>query len=176
MVGEIRDRETAEIAIHASLTGHLVFSTLHTNDASGAAVRLINMGVEPFLLASSLIAVIAQRLVRKICPNCREEQHVRPEVWKRVGLKPGEIKAYHGKGCLNCSERGYKGRTALFEVLTVNESLRELITARASSDKICREAQAYGMKTLSQSGVEKLKEGITTIDDVLRVTQEFQEE
>jgi type IV pilus assembly protein PilB len=176
MVGEIRDRETAEIAIHASLTGHLVFSTLHTNDASGAAVRLIDMGVEPFLLASSLVAVVAQRLVRKICPNCREEQQVLPEVWKRIGQKQGDIKAYHGKGCALCLERGYKGRTAIFEVLTVNESIRELISKRASSDEISRAAQGHGMKTLSQSGIEKLKEGITTIDDVLRVTQEFQEE
>jgi type IV pilus assembly protein PilB len=176
MVGEIRDRETAEIAIHASLTGHLVFSTLHTNDAAGAAVRLVNMGVEPFLLASSLIAVIAQRLVRKICPDCREEQHLSKEVWKRIGLKEGETKAYHGKGCPTCLKRGYKGRTALFEVLTVNESIRALITARASSDDLRKEAQAYGMRTLSQSGVEKMKAGITTVDDVLRVTQEFQEE
>jgi len=175
MVGEIRDRETAEIAIHASLTGHLVFSTLHTNDAAGAAVRLINMGVEPFLLASSLIGVIAQRLVRKICPDCREEQQVPSEVWKRVGLKEGDVKAYHGKGCPACFKRGYKGRTALFEVLTVNESIRRRITAQASSDDIRKEAQAYGMKTLSQSGLEKMKEGITTIDDVLRVTQEFQD-
>ncbi len=176
MVGEIRDRETAEIAIHASLTGHLVFSTLHTNDAAGAAVRLVNMGVEPFLLASSLIGVLAQRLVRKICPDCRQEQHVPKEVWKRIGLREGEVKAYHGKGCPTCFRRGYKGRTALFEVLTVNESIRKLITASASSDEIRKEAQAYGMKTLSQSGVEKMKEGITTVDDVLRVTQEFQED
>lgn len=175
MVGEIRDRETAEIAIHASLTGHLVFSTLHTNDAAGAAVRLINMGVEPFLLASSLIGVLAQRLVRKICPDCREEQNVPSEVWKRVGLKKGEFKAYHGKGCPTCLNRGYRGRNGLFEVLMVNERIRELITARASSEEIRREAQANGMKTLSQSGVEKMKEGVTTIDDVLRVTQEFQD-
>lgn len=175
MVGEIRDRETAEIAIHASLTGHLVFSTLHTNDAAGAAVRMINMGVEPFLLASSLIGVIAQRLVRKICPHCKEEQNVTKEVWERVGLKPGKFKAYHGAGCKNCLDRGYKGRTALFEVLTVNEPVRELIIKRSSSDEIRNKAVSFGMKTLSDSGLEKMKEGITTIDDVLRVTQEFQE-
>jgi len=176
MVGEIRDRETAEIAIHASLTGHLVFSTLHTNDAAGAAVRLINMGVEPFLLASSLIGVIAQRLVRKICPDCRDEQDVPAEVWNRVGLKKNEVKAYHGKGCSSCFNRGYKGRTALFEVLIVNEEMRKLITARASSDEIRKEAQISGMRTLSQCGIGKMKEGITTINDVLRVTQEFQED
>lgn len=175
MVGEIRDRETAEIAIHASLTGHLVFSTLHTNDAAGAAVRLVNMGVEPFLLASSLIGVLAQRLVRKICPECRQEQQVPPEVWKRIGLKEGEFKAYHGRGCPACLKRGYKGRTALFEVLTVNEAIRALITTQASSDALRKEAQAHGMRTLSQCGIDKMKEGVTTIDDVLRVTQEFQE-
>jgi type IV pilus assembly protein PilB len=175
MVGEIRDRETAEIAIHASLTGHLVFSTLHTNDAAGAAVRLINMGVEPYLLASSLIGVLAQRLVRKICPHCKVEQHVADEVWQRIGLKAGEVKAYHGAGCKHCLKRGYKGRTALFEVLTLNEPICDLISARASSDEIRKKAQTFGMKTLSQAGIEKMKEGITTIDDVLRVTQEFQD-
>ncbi len=175
MVGEIRDRETAEIAIHASLTGHLVFSTLHTNDAAGAAVRLVNMGVEPFLLSSCLIGVLAQRLVRKICPDCKEEQHVPKEVWKRIGLKEGEFEIYHGKGCPACLKRGYKGRTALFEVLTVNEAIRELITKKSSSDEIRNKAQSIGMRTLSESGIEKMKEGITSIDDVLRVTQEFQE-
>ncbi len=174
MVGEIRDRETAEITIHASLTGHLVFSTLHTNDAAGAPVRLIDMGVEPFLLASSLIAVLAQRLVRKICPDCKKEQHVAKEVWDRVGLKEGQFKVYHGTGCPKCFNRGYKGRTALFEVLTINEEIREAITRRSSSDMIRNKARAGGMKTLSECGLEKMKAGITTIDDVLRVTQEFQ--
>src|SRR5256885_2312229 len=107
MVGEIRDKETAEIAIHASLTGHLVFSTLHTNDATGAAIRLINMGVEPFLLASSLIGVLAQRLVRKICPHCKEEQVITTEAWNHVGLQEGQFKAYHGVGCAQCFKRGY---------------------------------------------------------------------
>ncbi len=175
MVGEIRDRETAEIAIHASLTGHLVFSTLHTNDAAGAAVRLADMGIEPFLLASSLVGILAQRLVRKICPDCHEEYQIAPETWKNTGLKGDRFTAYHGRGCKNCFNRGYKGRTALFEVLTVNEEMRALISKRASSDAIRNLACQRGMMTLAECGIEKMKAGITTIDDVLRVTQEFQE-
>ncbi|MEI6437981.1 MAG: ATPase, T2SS/T4P/T4SS family [Candidatus Omnitrophota bacterium] len=175
MVGEIRDKETAEIAIHAALTGHLVFATLHTNDAAGAAVRLINMGVEPFLLSSSLVGVLAQRLVRKICTECREPQVVGREVLERLGIMEEQMTLYHGKGCPKCMNRGYKGRLAIYETLTINDDIRNLINARASSEVISRKAQEGGMRTLSESGIEKMKAGITTVDDVLRVTREFQE-
>jgi len=175
MVGEIRDRETAEIAIHASLTGHLVFSTLHTNDATGAAVRLINMGVEPCLITSSLIGVLAQRLVRRICPDCREEYKVPKETLKKMSLPDSITTFYRGKGCPRCLKSGYRGRTAVFELLASSEAIRNLILARASSDEIKRQAQAEGMKTLRESGVEKLKAGMTTVDELLRVTQEFEE-
>jgi len=175
MVGEIRDRETAEIAIHAALTGHLVFATLHTNDAAGAPVRLINMGVEPFLLSSSLVGVLAQRLVRCICPDCREEQHVTGNVLARLGIVQKDLVLYHGKGCPRCMNRGYKGRLAIIETLLINDDIRNLINARASSEEIGRLAKAQGMRTLSEGGIDKLKAGITTIDDILRVTREFEE-
>ncbi|MBF0483412.1 MAG: type II/IV secretion system protein [Candidatus Omnitrophica bacterium] len=175
MIGEIRDKETAEIAIHAALTGHLVFATLHTNDAAGAPVRLINMGVEPFLLSSSLVGVLAQRLVRCICPECKEEQVVTKKVLERLGINDDRMTLFHGKGCPKCMNRGYKGRSAIFETMMVNDDIRNLINARNSSEEIARKAITCGMQTLSDSGIEKMKAGITTIDEVLRVTREFQE-
>jgi len=175
MVGEIRDRETAEIAIHASLTGHLVFSTLHTNDATGAAIRLIDMGVEPFLITSSLIGVLAQRLVRRICPNCRQEYKVSVETIKELSLEEEIPHFYKGKGCSHCLQSGYKGRVAIFELFASSEKIRDLILARASGDEVKRQAQAEGMKTLRESAIEKLQSGITTVDELLRVTQKFEE-
>jgi len=175
MIGEIRDKETAEIAIHASLTGHLVFSTLHTNDTTGAAIRLIDMGVEPFLITSSLIGVLAQRLVRRICSDCREEYKAPKESLKKLSLPESIATFYKGRGCPRCLESGYRGRIAVFELFAASENIRNLILARASSGEIKRQAQAEGMKTLRESGVEKLKAGITTIDELLRVTQEFEE-
>lgn len=175
MVGEIRDRETAEIAIHASLTGHLVFSTLHTNDASGAVVRLINMGVEPFLITSSLLAVLAQRLVRCICPACRRESNAGKKVLEGLSLDKESIAFYKGEGCKKCLQSGYRGRTAIFELLTVDDKIRNLVLSRASAEEIKRLARGGGMKTLRESGIEKLKKGITTPDEVLRVTQESEE-
>jgi type IV pilus assembly protein PilB len=172
MVGEIRDKETAEIAIHAALTGHLVFSTLHTNDAAGAAVRLINMGVEPFLLTSSLLGVVAQRLIRKICPHCREAHSVEKDVLKKLSLDHDISKFYQGKGCDKCFNSGYKGRMGIYELLTIDESVRKHMLARSSSDDIRAAAQKSGMRTLRQIGLEKLKEGLTTPEEVLRVTQE----
>jgi type II secretory ATPase GspE/PulE/Tfp pilus assembly ATPase PilB-like protein len=171
MVGEIRDRETAEIAIHSSLTGHLVFSTLHTNDATGATVRLINMGVEPFLITSSLVGVLAQRLVRRICPDCKKEYAVNKQVVEGLGLGK-DTKFYKGKGCPECMQSGYRGRIAIFELLAITEPVRNLIIARASNDEIKRQAHADGMTTLREACLEKLRAGLTTIDELLRVTQE----
>ncbi|MBN2119967.1 MAG: Flp pilus assembly complex ATPase component TadA [Candidatus Omnitrophica bacterium] len=172
MVGEIRDRETAEIAIHAALTGHLVLSTLHTNDSSGATTRLINMGIEPFLITSSLLGVLAQRLVRCICENCRTEYKVDAEILNKLLLKQRIPAFYKGTGCSKCLNSGYQGRTAIFELLTPSDKITNLVLSRASSDEIKRQAQENGMKTLRENGLEKLKQEITTPDEVIRVTQE----
>lgn len=173
MVGEIRDKETAEIAIQAALTGHLVFSTLHTNDACGALTRLIDMGIEPFLVASSLIGVVAQRLVRVICKQCKEEYHTTADMLKTLGIKETEkVKLYRGKGCRDCKETGYRGRTAIFELLVINEKIREFVSEKASSAAIKQEAVKIGMKTLRDNGLNKAEAGITTVEEVLRATQE----
>ncbi|MBN1104480.1 MAG: type II secretion system ATPase GspE, partial [Deltaproteobacteria bacterium] len=171
MVGEIRDRETAEIAVQASLTGHLVFSTLHTNDAAGALTRLVDMGVEPFLIASSLLGVVAQRLVRRICPECREAYPPESSLQGQFGLLP-EMPVYRGRGCTTCMESGYKGRTGLFEILTMDPETRRLLSAGADSVTIKQAAVRAGMSTLFEEGVRKVQEGITTPQEVLRVTQE----
>ena len=173
MVGEIRDRETAEIAIRASLTGHLVLSTVHTNTAAATITRLVNMGVEPFLLASTLNIVVSERLLRKVCLNCMEEVNVSPDYLKRVGMNPDEFKGvtfYKGKGCPVCNGTGYKGRIGIFEVMTMSPRLRELILDRVSTDKIHEQAVKEGMKTLRETAIEKLKKGITTIEEVLKET------
>ena len=172
MVGEIRDKETAEIAIQASLTGHLVLSTIHTNDAPSAATRLVDMGVEPFLISSSVLGVLAQRLARTICTNCREAYAPPVEALHRLGLKPEqgeEILFYRGKGCDRCKGSGYKGRYGLFELMPMSESIRELVLKGASADQIRQQAIAEGMKTLADDGILKVLEGATTIDELLRV-------
>jgi type II secretion system protein E len=174
MVGEIRDLETAEIAIRAALTGHLVFSTLHTNDAPSAFTRLIDMGIEPFLVASSVEAVMAQRLVRTICPLCKTEQKVDKEYLKRIGFPAADIetaKFYHGTGCEECRQLGYQGRTGIYELLVVSEPIRSLVMSRAPASTIAQKAIELGMRTLRADGWNKVKEGITTIEEVLRVTQ-----
>ena len=174
MVGEIRDMETAEIAIRASLTGHLVFSTLHTNDAPSAFTRLIDMGIEPFLVASSVEAVMAQRLVRKICPHCQTEQKIEPDYLAKIGFPEAEIDGttfYHGVGCEECRQLGYQGRLAIYELLLMNESVRPLILNRAAASTISQRAIEMGMRTLRVDGWQKVKAGITTIEEVLRVTQ-----
>jgi len=174
MVGEIRDLETAEIAIRAALTGHLVFSTLHTNDAPSAFTRLIDMGIEPFLVASSVEAVLAQRLVRTICPNCKTEQKVERSYLKRIGFPEDAIdtaKFYHGAGCEDCRQLGYQGRLAIYELLLLNEQLRPLILNRAAASTIAQRAIELGMRTLRTDGWNKVRAGITTIEEVLRVTQ-----
>jgi type II secretory ATPase GspE/PulE/Tfp pilus assembly ATPase PilB-like protein len=171
MVGEIRDKETAEIAIHASLTGHLVFSTLHTNDAAGAPVRLINMGIEPFLITSSLLGVIAQRLVRKICPHCKEERPMDEMVRNKLQLNSTIKHFYHGQGCKKCMGSGYSGRDGIYELLTPNEEVRRLILNKQSGEEIRAAGQRNGMKTLREIGIDKIKKGITTPEELVRVTQ-----
>ena len=170
MVGEIRDFETAEIAIKAALTGHLVLSTLHTNDAPSTVNRLLNMGIEPFLVASSLNAIVAQRLTRKICKDCSEPIDVPPQALIDIGVAPDEVSEFHlqkGKGCNVCAGTGYKGRVALYEVMRINDELKELILNGASTTELKREAMRHGMKSLRQAGITKIKEGVTTIEEVL---------
>jgi general secretion pathway protein E len=176
MVGEIRDRETAEIAIQASLTGHLVFSTLHTNDAAGAVTRLLDMGVEAFLVASSVIAIIAQRLVRVICKDCREAYRPEPALVKEIGLDSGDLPFdgffYQGKGCASCLQTGYRGRSGIYELLVIDDAIRSLIMSGADSNVIKRRAIEQGMVTLLRDGGLKVVKGVTTVDEILRVTQE----
>ena len=173
MVGEIRDFETAEIAVKAALTGHLVLSTLHTNDAPSTVNRLLNMGIEPFLIASATNLILAQRLARKICKDCKEEVHVPPQGLIDIGVPADDAKSfkcYHGKGCSTCNGSGYKGRIALYEVMPLTESLKELVLNGASSAELKRGAVKEGMKTLRMSGITKIKEGVTTIEEVVRTT------
>jgi len=172
MVGEIRDRETAEIAIQASLTGHLVLSTVHTNDAPSATTRLIDMGIEPFLISSSLIGVLAQRLARTICSHCKESYVPPVEALHRLGLQPEEgeeIVFYRGRGCDRCKGSGYKGRIGIFELMVMSDTLRDLILKGASAAEIREAAIAEGMKTLREDGILKVLEGMTTVDELLRV-------
>jgi len=175
LVGEIRDYETAEIAIKAALTGHLVLSTLHTNDAPSTVTRLLNMGVEPFLVTASLNSIVAQRLMRKVCMDCKEEIEVSPQVLIDLGVSPKEVSDYiiyrgRGDGCKTCLGTGYKGRVAVYEVMTLTEELKEFILSGASALELKREAIRQGMKTLRQSAISKLKQGITTVEEVVRTT------
>ncbi len=173
MVGEIRDFETAEIAVKAALTGHLVLSTLHTNDAPSTVSRLLNMGVEPFLVSASVLLILAQRLCRKVCHQCKEEEKIPIPALVDIGFSEEEartIKCFKGKGCPACNDTGYKGRIALYEVMPLKEELKELILEGASASEIKRSAIRLGMKTLRMSGLTKLKEGVTSIEEVLRVT------
>jgi type IV pilus assembly protein PilB len=173
LVGEIRDFETAEIAIKAALTGHLVLSTLHTNDAPSTISRLVNMGIEPFLVATSINLIQAQRLIRRICTNCKEETHVPVEGLVEIGFDADEakkVKIYRGRGCETCLNTGYKGRVGLYEVMEVTDELRELIIIGASAIELRRKAVELGMITLRESGLCKLREGITTIEEVVKET------
>jgi len=176
LVGEIRDLETAEIAIQSALTGHLVFSTLHTNDSASAVTRLIDMGLEPFLVSSSVNAILAQRLVRKICPHCRDSYKPDQEYLARVGLSPikfGDRVLYHGHGCPECMGTGYKGRIALFELMVLNDTLKSLILTTSDAGQLKRQALASlasGMRTLRQDGLRKVLAGLTTLEEVFRVT------
>ncbi|MEK6673836.1 MAG: type IV-A pilus assembly ATPase PilB [Nitrospirota bacterium] len=173
MVGEIRDFETAEIAVKAALTGHLVLSTLHTNDAPGTISRLLNMGIEPFLVSSSVILIMAQRLARKICPHCKVEEDISVHALQKIGFSEEEaktVKCYKGTGCPECNNSGYKGRIALYEVMPITDDIKELILEGASSGEIKKTAVRLGMKTLRMSGLTKVKEEVTSVEEVLRVT------
>lgn len=173
MVGEIRDLETAEIAVKAALTGHLVLSTLHTNDAPSTVTRLINMGVEPFLIASALNLALAQRLVRRLCDQCKVPDEVPPDVLLDLGVSERDIEnftCYRPRGCQACNNTGYRGRVALYELMPMYEEIQELVMAGASAAELKKEAMRLGMKTLRQSGINKVKAGITSIEEVVRTT------
>ncbi|NPA40669.1 MAG: type II secretion system ATPase GspE [Aquificae bacterium] len=171
MVGEIRDAETADIAVHAALTGHLVLSTLHTNDAPSAVTRLSDMGIEPFLIASSLEGVIAQRLVRRICENCKEPYQPTEEELRELGIEDYEGPFYRGRGCENCLGTGYRGRIGIFEVLELDDQLKTLITKTQDANEIKKLARTKGYKTMLEDGIRKVKEGITTSNEVISVTK-----
>lgn len=178
MVGEIRDFETASIAIQAALTGHLMFSTLHTNDAAGAITRLIDMGVKPYLVSSTVKAIMAQRLVRRVCDNCKEPYTPTREELFAVDLKPENLRGktlYRGRGCKECAHTGFKGRTGIFELLMVDDEICELIVKKASSAAIREAARKTGMRTLRDDGVLKILAGITTIPEVVRITHGYEE-
>jgi type IV pilus assembly protein PilB len=174
MVGEIRDFETAEIAVKAALTGHMVLSTLHTNDAPSTVNRLLNMGIEPFLVASSVNAIVAQRLARRVCPECKEpDAEATVEALVAAGMPEAEAretKAMKGRGCNNCSNTGFKGRVAIYEVMRLGEELKEFVLNGASATELKREAIRLGMLTLRRSVLNKLREGITTVNEVYRVS------
>jgi general secretion pathway protein E len=173
MVGEIRDRETAEIAIQASLTGHLVLSTVHTNDSAGAVTRLVDMGVEPFLVASSLIGVLAQRLVRTICPDCKESYTPTAEELVEVGIDPGSVDVmYRGRGCKKCGDTGYRGRIGIYELMLVDDDIRNLVNQNVDAGTLKNLARQKGLIALREDGAEKAIAGITTVAEVTRVTQE----
>ncbi|MGZ6175024.1 MAG: type II secretion system ATPase GspE, partial [Candidatus Binataceae bacterium] len=176
MVGEIRDSETAEIAIHAALTGHLVFSTLHTNDSFGALTRLVDMGIEPFLVSSSILAVLAQRLVRMVCPTCREAYTPTATELARIGVRPEAVKGpiYRpaASGCRACRGTGYRGRTAIQELMLMDDEVRELVMQKADAATIRRACTAHGMTLLRHNGAERILLGETTVEELLRVTQE----
>ena len=174
MVGEIRDKETADIAIQASLTGHLVLSTLHTNDASSAITRLAEMGIEPFLISSSVIAILAQRLVRKICPACKEKYTPSPDVIKNISSQKDtkDMVFYRGRGCDVCKNTGYQGRVAIYELLTITEEIRKLIVRKSSAEELKKKAIEEGMRPLREDGLDKIRQGITTVEEVMRVTEE----
>jgi type IV pilus assembly protein PilB len=177
MIGEIRDQETAEIALQASLTGHLVLSTMHTNDAPAAITRLVDIGMPPYLIASSILGVVAQRLVRKICPDCKEEYVPEHEILSRLSLNKEQLpfKFYRGSGCAKCGQLGYKGRTVIEEVMIMGHKMRELIQSSASIDVIREAAMATGMASLGVSGLQKVEKGITTLDEVLKAVQQKEE-
>jgi type IV pilus assembly protein PilB len=177
MIGEIRDEETAEIAIQASMTGHLVLTTLHTNDAPAAITRLIDIGIPPYLIASSIIGIAAQRLVRTICPDCKEEYVPNQDSLARLNLDQNDLpfKFYRGAGCLNCNNTGFKGRTVIEEIMIVGPKIRELIQSSATADTLREAAMAMGMTTLGISGMKKIERGITTIEEVLKAVHEKEE-
>jgi type IV pilus assembly protein PilB len=174
LVGEIRDLETAETAIQASLTGHLVFSTLHTNDAPSAITRLVDIGIQPFLVASSVLAIMAQRLVRRVCTKCRVRYEPPAHVLNGLGIRPDVAKKANfmrGKGCNHCNKKGYRGRISIFELMTMTPQVREMAFKGESTQNVRKMARKQGMRTLFEDGVIKAIRGITTLDEVMRITQ-----
>ncbi len=173
MVGEIRDMDTAELAVRTALTGHLVFSTLHTNDSAGGITRLLDMGIDSFLVSSSVVLIVAQRLVRLVCPHCKEQYAPQPELLKQFTQgEPFNSGLFHGKGCELCRFTGYKGRSGIFEMLVITDEIRDMVLRKLPSHQIKDKAVALGMKTLKESGWNKIKEGFTTVEEVIRVTHE----
>ncbi len=173
LVGEMRDFDTVDIAIKAALTGHLVFSTVHTNDAASTVMRLVNMNVEPFLVSDSVHLIVAQRLVRRLCNDCKARHNLPPEALMDIGYSKEDaekVKVYKPNGCNNCHNTGYRGRVGLFEVMKVEDNIKDLILGRASSQAIKRKALENGTNTLRQSGLHKIKQGVTSIEEVLRET------
>ncbi len=173
MIGEIRDFETVDIAIKSALTGHLVLSTLHTTTAPGSIIRLVNMGVEPFLISSSVIAIVAQRLIRKICEKCKEPFNISPEMSKRLGITTNaesSIEFYKGKGCKTCLQTGYKGRVCISEIMPLSPKIRELILSRAADNVLKQQSRKEGMVTLREDGIKKVAAGLTSLEEVLKVT------
>jgi len=179
LVGEIRDNETADIAIQSALTGHLVLSTLHTNDSVGAVNRLVNMGIEPYLVASALVASVAQRLVRRICKHCKVEdeaipRRIRAEIAEATGCSPEDVKAWKGQGCLECNHTGYRGRVAIYEFFLLDEEIQDMVAANAGTSELRKAAMERGMKTLRQDGWNKVLDGETSIEEIQRITSNFQ--
>ncbi|HET9125429.1 MAG TPA: ATPase, T2SS/T4P/T4SS family, partial [Solirubrobacteraceae bacterium] len=170
MVGEIRDRETAQISIEAALTGHMLFSTLHTNDAPSAITRLVEMGIEPFLVASSVRCVVAQRLNRMLCTSCRRPVTLRADALRHAGFDcDGDIEAFEAVGCARCGGGGYRGRVGIYEIMPVSPAIRQLALDRAASDAVAAAARREGMRTLRDDALRKVREGVTSIDEVIRV-------
>jgi type II secretory ATPase GspE/PulE/Tfp pilus assembly ATPase PilB-like protein len=181
MVGEIRDRETAEIAIRAALTGHLVFSTLHTNDSAASINRLLDMGIEPFLVSSSVEGIVAQRLIRRLCPACRkpvEIDELKKDILRKEGFPIQELEThtiYEPGGCDECRGSGFKGRTGIYEILIVDDHIRPLIIDRASASEIMHAAKQRGLRTLREDGWRKVLRGMTTVEEILRVSEESED-
>jgi type IV pilus assembly protein PilB len=170
MIGEIRDAETAEIAVRAAITGHLVLSTIHTNDAPGTVLRLIDMGIEPFMVASSIVGVIAQRLVKRICPNCSYSFSAKNEELEILGIKPPkEVLLYEGRGCAVCNKTGYKGRIGVYEIMTLNKTHRDIINRGCSEDELRGELIKTGMVTLRENVKRYVLEGSTTLSEMVRI-------
>jgi len=173
MVGEIRDKETMEMAINSAMTGHLVLSTLHTNDAPATITRLLNMGIEPFLVASAVNLITAQRLARRVCSECKQPEDIPVQALIDAGVSPDEASSYvcmRGTGCSACNNTGYKGRVGFYQVMPMREEIKELILNGANTSEIKRESMRIGIKTMRQSGLTKLKEGVTSFEEVLRIT------
>jgi type IV pilus assembly protein PilB len=173
MIGEIRDFDTVDIAIKSALTGHLVLSTLHTTTAPGSVVRLINMGCEPFLISASLIAIVAQRLIRRLCPKCREAYKPGEALCAKLGIdikKMKDVSFYRAKGCSHCLNTGYSGRVGICEVLTMTPAIRELVLKRARENEVKQVSRKEGMETLREDGIAKVLAGVTGLEEILRVT------